>query len=116
MAGATAILVFLISPDVGVPSRGVTNVGEVANTIAPVPVTDEIPLYSTSHEAAVVPVIRIQVNTHSELATIATIALPPDELTVTTPEDLLTILKSCPKVNVLVTGIVTVWVVEPVKN
>jgi hypothetical protein len=32
-------VIFVATPEVGVPSRGVTNVGELANTLAPVPVS-----------------------------------------------------------------------------
>ena len=43
-------------------------------------------------------------------------AAPPDAFTVTAPVELLLIKNVCPRDNVLVTGNVTVWVVEPVKN
>lgn len=46
----------------------------------------------------------------------AVIVLLPEDCTVTTPEELLTIKNACPNTSVDVTGSNTVWVVLPVKN
>lgn len=95
-------------PDVGVPRMGVTNVGLVASTIEPVPVTALKPVYLALHDAALVPDVRITVNIAAELATIAKIVLAPEDCTVTTPLLLFTIKYCSPSARVLVTGKITV--------
>ena len=105
--GAVPVM-FVPTSTEGVPKLGVTRVGEVANTLLPVPVTEVKPEYSMFQEAAVVPLVKMQVSVAWELATIATMAFPPLELTVTTPVLLLTMVYCWPSAKVLVTGIVTV--------
>ena len=69
----------------GVPSAGVTKVGLVAKTTAPVPVTVANSLYSGSQSAAVVRVVPIHIHwTVTPGITVMT-RFPPDELTVKLP-------------------------------
>ena len=79
------------TPLAGVPKAGVTSVGEVASTTAPVPVTVEKSVSPASQLAAVVPVIRIQVTIAVIPGSTVITRLPPDELTVKLPVLLLTI-------------------------
>ena len=115
VAGAVmATLLMLVA--VATPKAGVTNVGEVASTLFPVPVIPVVPIKEKSHDAAVVPLVRIQ-ETRTSLPDIAVpTKFPPDELIVMLPVELLWIIKRWPSVMVEATGSVTVCVVEPVKN
>jgi hypothetical protein len=65
-------------------------------------------LYTTCHEAAVVPVIRMQYNVADTPAVTDVTALPPLELTVTVPVELLTMINLCPNLRVVTTGRTTV--------
>ena len=64
---------------VATPKVGVTNVGEVANTRLPVPVTVGMPVYCALQEAVVVPEVRITVKVAWELPTIARMLLAPED-------------------------------------
>ena len=75
-------------PEDGVPSTGVTKVGEVERTALPVPVTVAKDSISKRHEAAVVPVAKIQVTSAEVPAgTVWERLLEPDERTVITAVD-----------------------------
>jgi hypothetical protein len=98
----------------GVPSAGVTNVGEVAITLAPVPVNVLKSVYPNSQSAAVVNAVPIQVHMAVVPGITVITKFAPDELTVTLPVLLLTMWNVQPVTNVLVTGSTTVCVVTPV--
>lgn len=87
------VVVLIVKPlrlvAVATPSVGVTSVGDVARTDAPDPVTVVVPTNKKSHDAAVVPLVRIQDTIASPPASTVPIKLPPDELTVTLPVELL---------------------------
>jgi hypothetical protein len=102
-------------PLVGVPSIGVTSVGLVARTTEPVPVSAAKSVNPKSQDAAVVPVVRIQVMCIVVPGIIVPIRFAPEELTVMLPVLLLQIWKDQPVDSVEVTGITTVWVSVPVK-
>ena len=74
------------------------------------------PVKSASQEAAVVPVINIQVNKHVVFGVTVATKLLPDELTVRSPVELLWIENAAPRTKVDVTGSTIVCVVAPVKN
>jgi len=74
------------------------------------------PVKSASQEAAVVPEVKIQVNVKVVLGVTVATKLPPDELTVKSPVELLWIVKTVPRTKVATTGSTTVCVVIPVKN
>lgn len=75
----------------GVPKAGVTKVGDVAKTTAPVPVAVLKSVRPASQLAAVVPVMRIQVHIVVVPGKTVMTKFPPDELTVRLPVLLLTI-------------------------
>jgi hypothetical protein len=60
------------------------------------------------HDAAVVPVIRMQYNVADTPAVTDATALPPLELTVTVPVELFTMINLCPNLSVVTTGRTTV--------
>ena len=95
---------FVSTPEAGVPKAGVTNVGEVANTTAPVPVTVLKSVKPASQSAAVVSVVPIQVHITVMPAGTEITNAAPDELIVKVPVLLLQIWNDQPVTNVLVTG------------
>ena len=95
---------FVSTPEAGVPKAGVTSVGEVANTTAPVPVYVLKSVKPASQSAAVVSVVPIHVTiTVIPAGTVITKAAP-DELIVNVPVLLLQIWNVQPVTKVLVTG------------
>jgi hypothetical protein len=72
---------FAAVPSVTVPVR----VGLIAKTFAPVPVVEVVPSKSASHEAAVVPEVKIQVHKNVFPDGIVTTVFSPDDWTVTAP-------------------------------
>lgn len=129
-AGVVATLVFAVPPFAigkAVPLKATANVPEVvigdppidknAGTLIATDVTDPPALleYFELQADAVVNEVDITVRSNIVPDAIACIVLAPDDCTVTVPELLFTMLNFCPKTIVLVTGITTVWVVEPVK-
>jgi hypothetical protein len=103
---------FAVVPSVTVPVK----VGLIANTVEPVPVVEVVPVKSASHEAAVVPDVKIQVHKNVFPAGIVTTVFSPDDWTVSAPVLLLWIMNASPRTNVVVTGSTTVCVNVPVKN
>jgi hypothetical protein len=75
----------------GVPRAGVTKVGEVAKTLAPVPVFDVYPTKSKSQLAALVPLVKIQVQRIVVAGITVPTKLEPLELTVKLPVELFSI-------------------------
>ena len=87
------VVVEIVKPfnDVAVatPRAGVTSVGDVARTLLPVPVIPVVPINVKSHDAAVVPLARIQ-ETRTSLPAIAVpTKFAPDEFIVMLPVELL---------------------------
>ena len=80
-------------PDAGVPKAGVTSVGLVASTVAPVPVTVGVPAYSVFQAAAVVRDVLTTVNTACVEAGIVVMALSPEDCTAIVDVLLLTTTK-----------------------
>jgi hypothetical protein len=107
---------FVKTPDAGVPSAGVTSVGELERTTLPVPVAVLKSVKPDSQSAAVVNEVPMQVHMAVVPGSTVTTKLPPDEFTVRLPVELLTMWNVHPVASVLVTGRVIVCVVEPVKN
>ena len=97
------------------PAAGVI-VGDVASTTEPLPVDVEKSERPASQSAAVVNVVPIHVAIAVEFAGIVMTAFPPDEFTVTTPVELLTMWNDQPVASVEVTGSTTVCVVVPVNT
>ena len=90
--------------------------GPVPSTTAPVPVSDWKSVKPASQPAAVVTVVSIQVTIALRPAMMVATRLPPEELTVRLPVELLTMWNDQPVASVEVTGSVIVWAKVPVNN
>ena len=91
---AAAVATTVVFPDVEPANLTPVppNVGNVANTLAPVPVTAAYAVYSASQSAAVVAPVLIQVKSIVKPGVIVAIKLPPDELTVKFPVETFSIV------------------------